>query len=150
MGIDKIVIRVYGIWINANRQVLISDEFYKNTYFTKFPGGGLKLGESVNDCLKREWREELAVEIDILKHFYTTDFFQQSAFDDSAQILSIYYLVKPSTEVHVEISTAKPDEQTIRRTGQTFRWIDVSGLNENLVTYPIDKKVATMIRERLL
>ena len=110
----------------------------------------MKLGESVNDCLKREWREELAVEIDIHKHFYTTDFFQRSAFDNSVQILSIYYLVKPSTEVHVEISTAKPDEQTIRRTGQTFRWIDVSGLNENVVTYPIDKKVATMIRERLL
>ena len=75
MGIEKIVVRVYGIWINDDSQILLSDEYYDGAYFTKFPGGGLELGEGVLDCLKREWKEELGVEIENIRHFYTTDFF---------------------------------------------------------------------------
>jgi len=43
---------------------------------TKFPGGGLQFGEGTIDCIKREFREELGCEIGVLKHFYTTDYFQ--------------------------------------------------------------------------
>ncbi len=150
MGISKIVIRVYGIWTNDDNHVLLCDEYHQGEFFTKFPGGGLELGESVTDCLKREWKEELGVEIEILQHFYTTDFFQQSAFDDCSQILSIYYLVKPTTEVPAEISTAKENELTIRKLGQTFRWIKGADLDESDVTYPIDRKVAAMLKKTLL
>ena len=38
-------IRVYGILINDKKQVLVSDEFIRGGYYTKFPGGGLELGE---------------------------------------------------------------------------------------------------------
>jgi 8-oxo-dGTP diphosphatase len=31
----------------------------------EFPGGQLEHGESMNDCLKREWKEELNLEIEI-------------------------------------------------------------------------------------
>ena len=35
----------------------------------KFPGGGLEFGESLTDCLHREFKEELSIEIEILDHF---------------------------------------------------------------------------------
>jgi len=54
----QFVIRVYGLIINANKEVLISDEYVLKTYMTKFPGGGLEFGEGTIDCLKREFREE--------------------------------------------------------------------------------------------
>lgn len=149
MSASKIVIRVYGIWINEDH-ILLSDEHYEGEFFTKFPGGGLKPGESVIECLKREWKEELSVEIDILKHFYTTDFFQQSAFDENAQILSIYYLVQPRGEFRTNYPNEKLDKESIKEAGQTFRWVVATELNESEVTYPIDRKVAAMLRETIL
>ena len=52
-------IRVYGILINDKKQVLVSDEFIRGSYYTKFPGGGLEFGEGTRDCLKREFKEEM-------------------------------------------------------------------------------------------
>ena len=38
-------LRVYGILLGENKQVLVSDEFIRGSYYTKFPGGGLEFGE---------------------------------------------------------------------------------------------------------
>ena len=37
-------IRVYGILLGDDKQVLVSDEFIRGNYYTKFPGGGIELG----------------------------------------------------------------------------------------------------------
>ena len=52
-------IRVYGIVVNDRNELLVSDELVKGMQFTKFPGGGLEWGEGTQDCLVREFREEL-------------------------------------------------------------------------------------------
>ena len=66
-------IRVYGILINEKKQVLVSDEFIRGNYYTKFPGGGLEFGEGTRDCLRREFMEELELKVNIVEHIYTTD-----------------------------------------------------------------------------
>ena len=71
----KFNVRVYGLLINECNEVLISDEQEYGMRFTKFPGGGLELGEGLTDGLKREFVEECQVEVEVLSHFYTTDFF---------------------------------------------------------------------------
>jgi len=58
-----ITLRVYGILINENKQVLVSDEFIRGHYYTKFPGGGLEFGEGTRDCLKREFKEEMDLSV---------------------------------------------------------------------------------------
>ncbi|MBS1528392.1 MAG: NUDIX domain-containing protein, partial [Bacteroidetes bacterium] len=75
----KFNVRVYGLLINDGGQVLLSDEQEYGMRFSKFPGGGLEYGEGLIDGLKREFVEECNVEVDVLSHFYTTDFFVQSA-----------------------------------------------------------------------
>ncbi len=85
-------IRVYGLVINPQNEVLLSFEQYKGFEFTKFPGGGLEYGEGTLDGLKREFEEELGIIPFNFRHFYTTDFFQKSVVNDT-QIISIYYLV---------------------------------------------------------
>ncbi|MDP4764480.1 MAG: NUDIX domain-containing protein, partial [Salibacteraceae bacterium] len=90
----KFNVRVYGILINDQNQLLVSDELIKNIRFTKFPGGGLEWGEGTRDCLVREFMEELNQPVEVLEHFYTTDYFQQSAFRETDQLISIYYKVK--------------------------------------------------------
>ena len=43
-------VRVYGLLINEHQQLLVSDEAFKNGMLaTKFPGGGLELGEGLRD-----------------------------------------------------------------------------------------------------
>src|SRR5437763_4335240 len=87
-------IRVYGVLLNEKKQVLVSDEYIRGGYYTKFPGGGLELGEGTRDCLVREFKEEMGLSISVEDHLYTTDFYQVSAFNNEHQIISIYYHVK--------------------------------------------------------
>src|SRR6185295_2741602 len=85
-------VRVYGICIH-NARVLVTDEIRYGKMITKFPGGGLQFGEGTIDCLRRECFEEFYQRIDVMEHFYTTDFFQRSAFNDKQQVISVYYLI---------------------------------------------------------
>src|SRR3982750_250043 len=98
-------IRVYGILLNDKKQVLVSDEHIRGNYYTKFPGGGLELGEGTRDCLKREFMEEMGLNIEVGEHIYTTDFFQQSAFNKDHQIISIYYFVEALEKIKTPIRT---------------------------------------------
>ena len=72
-------IRVYGILFGEGKKVLVSDEFIRGNYYTKFPGGGLDFGEGTRDCLKREFKEEMDLDVLVTDHLYTTDLIQMSA-----------------------------------------------------------------------
>ena len=132
-------IRVYGILINDNNEVLLSDENRFGLSFTKFPGGGLKFGEGIKACLKREFQEELAVSISIDKLFYLTDFFQESAFDPNEQIVSIYYLVSCNQIDNIKTHSSKFEIEFKER--ETHRWQAISDLNVSDFMFPIDKIV---------
>jgi 8-oxo-dGTP diphosphatase len=135
-------VRVYGLLINAENQVLISDEQSGGKLFSKFPGGGLELGEGLVDALKREFMEECSAEIDVLGHLYTTDFYEQSSFNDS-QILSIYYLVKEVHPLNLNFKTIAFafDEGTT----QAFRWIGLDELKTDDVTFKTDKTAVELL-----
>src|ERR1700704_3114241 len=132
-------IRVYGILMNNEKGILITDEFENGKRFSKFPGGGLELGEGIRDCLIREWKEELGQTIEIIEHFYTTDFFQISAFNPKQQVISIYFLVKALDELQVKISDKPFDFPEDKEGAQSFRWVDMKNFSEEVMTFPIDK-----------
>jgi len=147
-------IRVYGILLGKNKQVLVSDEFIRGQYYTKFPGGGLEFGEGTRDCLKREFKEEMDLEVRIGDHIYTTDFFQMSAFNPEHQIISIYYFAEALEPIHVPLRT-RPfdfDERQMKvyeqkKETETFRFIDWDVFNDESVTLPIDKVVAGILKK---
>jgi 8-oxo-dGTP diphosphatase len=148
-------VRVYGILLGENQQVLVSDELIRGDYITKFPGGGLEFGEGTRDCLKREFKEEMDLDVAVGDHLYTTDFFQMSAFNPEHQIISIYYFVKALEPIRVPLRTKPFDfderELTIyaeRKETETFRFIDRATFNEESVTLPIDKVVAGMLKKQ--
>lgn len=143
---NQFTIRVYGIWINNRHQILLSDERIGDFQFTKFPGGGLEFGEGIKDCLKREWNEELGVDIEVLNHIYTTDFFQSSAFDSFVQVISVYYKVKPIEEFRL-VTSGKPFNFSYKSSQEeSFRWEDLANVFEEHLTFPIDKKVLSMVK----
>ena len=147
-------LRVYGILLGENKKVLVSDEFIRGNYYTKFPGGGLEFGEGTRDCLKREFKEEMDLEVKITDHIYTTDFFQMSAFNPEHQIISIYYFAEALEPITAPLRS-KPfdfDEREMkmyeeRKETETFRFIDWLDFSEETVTLPIDKVVARIVKE---
>ncbi len=140
-------VRVYGILINDKRELLVSDEFEDNIYFSKFPGGGLEYGEGLRDGLKREFIEECATEIEVLDHFYTTDFFVKSAFDES-QVISVYYRVRSLKPLNLTFKNTPFDfEGQAGEAKQSFRWIPLTALRPEDLTLPIDRYVAKLIAE---
>ena len=149
-------IRVYGILINDQNQVLVSDEFIRGNYYTKFPGGGLELGEGTRDCLKREFMEEMNLKVEIGDHIYTTDFYQQSAFNPEHQIVSIYYYAKALEPITAQLPTKEFnfDERELaiyekEKEIETFRFIDWDLFSADSVTLPIDKIVANLLKSPL-
>jgi ADP-ribose pyrophosphatase YjhB (NUDIX family) len=147
-------LRVYGILINNKKQVLVSDEFIRGKYYTKFPGGGLELGEGTRDCLKREFKEEMNLQVDIGEHIYTTDYYQTSAFNPDHQIISIYYFVNALEPITapLRIKEFDFDEDQMKiyeevKEIETFRFIDWHLFSADSLTLPIDKIVADIIKK---
>lgn len=146
----KINIRIYGILLHQNR-ILVSDELIRGNYFTKFPGGGLEVGEGTKDCLIREFKEETSLDVTIGDHIYTTDFFQQSTFNENHQIISIYYFVHTeqiaslkTSAIPFDFSESQKANKTIQ--AESFRFIAFDELHEDHVSLPIDKIVVKILK----
>ena len=152
---SKFNVRVYGILLNEHKQVLVSDEYIRGEYYTKFPGGGLEFGEGTRECLQREFKEEMNLDVSIEDHIYTTDIFQMSAFTPEQQIIAIYYFANALQPITVPIRTAAFDfdEQQLQLYEQTkqietFRFIDWKNFTADAITLPIDKIVTSLLREK--
>ncbi|WP_241518433.1 NUDIX domain-containing protein [Bacteroidetes bacterium endosymbiont of Geopemphigus sp.] len=113
------------------------EEPYTDKILTKFPGGALEFGEGLREALQREFLEELNLPVEIGQHFYTTDFFQPSAFKKNEQLIAIYYKVDT---FHIE--ALRIMEKKIRQ----LHWIAAEDLREDKVTLAVDKKVVDLLK----
>lgn len=140
-------VRVYGLLIDDQQRILISDEEEYGFRFSKFPGGGLEYGEGLIEALVREFKEECDTDIEVSSHFYTTDFFIKSVFNES-QVISVYYLVKPKSDFNLNFKTQAFDFDTEGDIKQAFRWQSLSVIGRNDVTFETDRRVIDLIIDR--
>jgi len=145
---SKFTVRVYGILVNDKKQVLITDEIYQGKQLTKFPGGGLEYGEGTIDCLRRECREEMGREIEIIDHFYTTDFFQPSIFNKDVQVICIYYRIDIDHCDQLKTSLKKFDFPEIKDGTVVFRWAKIDSFLHEEFTFENDRRVGEMLYEK--
>jgi ADP-ribose pyrophosphatase YjhB (NUDIX family) len=143
-------VRVYGILLDEEKRLLVSDEFIRGNYITKLPGGGLEIGEGTRDGLAREFMEEANIVVNVGDHFYTTDFFQISAFNNKDQIISIYYLVHTADTSLINAKEKAfdflPEEVADKNgTAEHLRWIPFHEICEEAMTLPIDKVAVKML-----
>lgn len=140
-------IRVYGLLIHKGN-VLVSDEIIREQYITKFPGGGLEYGEGLMDCLIREIKEEIGVDALDLEHFYTTDFFQQSAFHATPmQVISVYYSFSVQDPESISIVSEPFGGEGAKFSEEMFRWLPLENVEQDSVSLPIDRVVLGMLRQ---
>lgn len=149
-------IRVYGILINERKQVLVSDEYIRGNYYTKFPGGGLELGEGTRDCLKREFMEEMNLQVEVGDHIYTTDIYQPSAFNSAHQIISVYYFVSAREAIRVplrdkvfDFDVAQLKIYATTQQVETFRFIEWEEFSADALSLPLDKIAASIVKQLL-
>lgn len=147
---SEIVVRVYGLFVNDKNEVLLSDEYQLDMYMTKFPGGGLEFGEGTHDCLIRETKEEMNAEIEIVSHFYTTDFYQKGFFRENTQIISVYYLAKFIDDSSITLSQKPFDFPNPPYNGmQSFRYMSIKDLELSEISFPIDKHVLSLLKRMI-
>ncbi|AKD04578.1 NUDIX domain-containing protein [Pontibacter korlensis] len=72
---DKLRIRVCGICIKDDKLVVVRHgKTIDNYAFWAPPGGGLQYGESMQDCLKREFLEETGLQVEVGRFLYVNEF----------------------------------------------------------------------------
>lgn len=140
-------VRVYGILRTENDEVLITDERTQSVSFTKFPGGGLEYGEGLIDALKREFIEECNLKIDIVRHIYTTDFYEKSSFNNS-QIISVYYEVKALGDLQIDLKNSPFDfdNNIVADKLEVFRLINLKEFTVDELTFKTDKKALEIFK----
>ena len=139
-------IRVYGIYIQDDA-LLVTDEIRFGIEMTKLPGGGLKFGEGLGDGLKREWKEELNVDIEVGDIVYANPFLQVSAFNETDQVICMYFSVRPLQEIKVSFKEKPMDFPIHENDQQIFRWIPVSLLTSGHFTFPIDQALIPVLKK---
>lgn len=153
MNITRFNVRVYGILMNENNQVLVSDELIRkgSIRVTKFPGGGLDFGEGLRHSLQREFIEETGVAVTIGEHLYTSDFFVPSAFDSDSQVIAVYYRVHCDDWQSINTSDKKFDFNVLPgMEAESFRWVDLKDLkDETDITLPTDVAVKQILQLQL-
>jgi 8-oxo-dGTP diphosphatase len=137
--IDNINVRVYACVVKDGKVLTLFEE-YAGQPLMKFPGGGLEYGEGLIDCLKREFEEELNVNIEIVEHLYTQEDFLVSRFKENEQLLTIYYMVNIINE---------EDFIILDPCIEKIDWISINS-TENPFSLPIDRIVFDKLKEKFL
>lgn len=146
----RLRVRAYGILINHRNEVLLSHEQIGETRFTKFPGGGLKLGESPQYTLKREFLEELELVIGSFELFHIPDFPVSNHFFPEEQVVLIYYKVRSQEPDSIEALDLKAKflESFQQPNTIVHEWVSLLRLDETFLTFPADKQVAGKLAQK--
>lgn len=145
----KYNIRVYALILNEEKEILLSDEYQLDMKMCKFPGGGMEPGEGTIDCLQREAMEEFGQSLANIRHFYTTDYYQPALFFKDTQLISIYYMADFGENIRFRVASKPFDIPYLKNGEQSFRWVPLSKVKEEDLTFPIDRKVIHLLIDGL-
>lgn len=84
----KIRVRIGVVIIADNKLLLVEHQKEGRTYWL-LPGGGLKFGEKIEECARREIKEETNLDIDMGKFLFLSE---GIAPDGSRHILNLFFL----------------------------------------------------------
>ena len=71
---NKVRVRACGILIIDNKILLAAHKFSNRELFWSPPGGGVEFGESLKKCIKREFKEETLLDINVGNYLGTSEY----------------------------------------------------------------------------
>ncbi len=128
IGPARFHFRVAGVWLMDGHALLQGDA---REDFWALPGGRVEIMEPAEDALRRELREELALEDTHIERllWITQNFFHYPEWGGDQHELGLYFLVRPSAgalarygDLARTYPCAEPDSTL------TFRWFPVGDL----------------------
>lgn len=136
--------RVYGILINEKDELLLSHEEIEGFKFTKLPGGGIKFGESPPEALKREYREEVDINVEVGNLVFAGDVFIQNRFIPEEQVITLYYYVKYDDWKNIKLKAAA-HHSLGKENKIKHEWKPLKEINEDTFTFVSDKRLAEKV-----
>ena len=117
------------MYYNGKILMGLRNDYSRNNGYWEFPGGKLEEGETLEECLKREWMEELNLEIEIEKeiHSHEQDGFRCRFF----------------------IGRIKNELDLVPRVHQRIQFTDVINLN-TLDLFPADYAIQPILEKMTL
>ncbi|MFN3952380.1 MAG: NUDIX hydrolase [Thermaurantimonas sp.] len=95
-------IRVYAIIDSEDSNHIVAcREQLSNIEMIKFPGGGLEWGEGVEDCLRRELKEELGLVFFEAHQLMVYEKAVISIFNPDVTVIPVYYKVNPLQSLEI-------------------------------------------------
>jgi len=120
---ERLILRpaAYALIVSEGKLLLLK---MRATGKYHLPGGGIEVGERIEETLEREIQEETGIEMDVqrLVHFEEV-FFYYDPSDTAYHGLHFYYICTAKT-----VSTL-PDEQVADDSAEQPRWVEISTLN---------------------
>lgn len=71
---NKLRVRICGLCLQDDRLLMINHKGIKEGNFWAPPGGGLNFGETLEECLKREFAEETGLDVEIQNFQFICEF----------------------------------------------------------------------------
>jgi 8-oxo-dGTP diphosphatase len=119
---NQVRVRVCGVCIEAGKILLLNHiGIRENLDFWCPPGGGLEFGETIEECLKREFLEETNTEISVGKFLTINEFI-----NPPLHAIELFYEVKIIGGVPKKGFDPEMDEQIIT----DLRWFSLEEIRE--------------------
>lgn len=100
----QLMVRPTGILIEDNRFLLVRQRVTKTRGWS-MPGGRLESGETIEQCLVREWKEETGLDIAVKELLYVTDRFHGS----DTHVVHMTFLIERTGEKPGEVEWTHHD-----------------------------------------
>ena len=135
--IDEVVTRVKGLLINDKDEIILG---YSNVKY-QFPGGHLESNETLENCLKREIREETGIVLTDEKPilFQKITHFSKNYHNTGLNRENIiyYYLVKTNKKVDINNTCYDEEEKRLNFHTEVIKLKKIEKvLDKNLKKYP--------------
>jgi 8-oxo-dGTP diphosphatase len=121
---ERLVFRpsAYALIIDDGKMLLVNTR-RTGKYF--FPGGAVEVGESLEEALQREVKEETGLEIEVGDLFqFRENFFYNDPVDEAYHTFAFIYICQPKTLHLIEDHMVDDGE------AERPRWISTQNLNE--------------------
>jgi len=130
-------VRVYAVCIHNNKLLTLT-EYFNGSLINKLPGGGLEFGEGPVACLKREFLEELNLEIDNITSFYIQENFVESFVKNNQQIILLYFKVAIKNIAALVIK-----DSNIKK----INWIELT--DDSHLSLPVDQQMFNYLKTQV-
>ena len=139
--IEMKVVRVKALIINSKGNILLA--FNNNTY--QFPGGHTDDDETIEECMKREIKEEVGIEVEVGEPFLSIETYDSNYFNTGKKVLNTIYYYRVLTDLEPDFSKTKYDELEAKTDFDLF-YVDFSNLEKFIInkidSNEIDPKIA--------